>query len=228
MLARSSPCLSVADTTLGKIYLCAISLVQGTYSSIGQPSFTSTVHYICYFSEHFCTLIKLENGRWPIKFSVTESITARLVDSYTIMFPEKASALTLVCCDDEVKVQAPATLTGGPRVMALSSSRPHRQSCWWYEVSRLHIGQHSYTIMFQEASDLTLVCCDDEVKVQASKAAAEKIDSKDAKSEDGGVARTYAATSRTTCTRVYFTARVMSYCQSIVSSLNIHSLTHVY
>ena len=117
---------------------------------------------------------------------------------------------------------------GRAMVMALSSSRPHRQSCWWYEVSRLHIGQHSYTIMFQEASDLTLVCCDDEVKVQASKAAAEKIDSKDAKSEDGGVARTYAATSRTTCTRVYFTARVMSYCQSIVSSLNIHSLTHVY
>ena len=56
----------------------------------------------------------------------------------------------------------------GPRVMALSSSRPHRQSRWWYEVSRLYIGQPSYTIMFPEkASALTLVCCDDEVKVQA-------------------------------------------------------------
>ena len=61
---------------------------------------------------------------------------------------------------------------GGLGCLALSSSLPPRQSRWWYEVSRLYIGQPSYTIMFQEkASDLTLVCCDDEVKVQARRGA---------------------------------------------------------
>ena len=65
-------------------------------------------------------------------------------------------------------VFATSIITRGASVLALSSSRPHRQSRWWYEVSRLYIGQPSYTIMFPEkASALTLVCCDDEVKVQA-------------------------------------------------------------